>query len=83
MANQNDEEDPFCNLLSGRITLVETCEECRETTGCVVIIEKRFIQFKDECSTCPLHRSLDCKASCTARLAQVPTLCEGCRKGVH
>lgn len=76
------DNNPFRETHRERITLVETCEKCRNTTGCIVIIEKRLVEFRDECKQCPFKDAPDCKACCTARLAQVPTLCEKCKKEV-
>jgi hypothetical protein len=75
-------DDPFVNDLAERITLVEHCARCHKTTGCLVIIEKRLVEFRDECWQCE-HKNLpSCKACCTVRIAEVPGLCESCKQEV-
>lgn len=76
------DNNPFKESHRERITLVEHCACCHDVTGCLVIIEKRLVEFRDVCIECPFNGKPDCKACCTARIAEVPGLCNQCSEKV-
>lgn len=70
-------DDPFHNGHEVGTVHVHTCYCCSEVHGCLVLIG-RTATFQDSCEECCYKDKPDCKARSSAKISEMPVICEAC-----
>lgn len=73
-------DDPFKPPPDVQDVLTSVCYVCRKTDSCMVVVNKRFTIFQDECRFCDRNEKPDCHARNSARIVEMPALCCSCAK---